>query len=57
MERTVIDTDVIHIQGDADEVFPVKNIQNYIPVRGGTHIMILTKYKWLNENLPKIILS
>jgi pimeloyl-ACP methyl ester carboxylesterase len=56
-ERTVIDMDVIHIQGDADEVFPVKNIQNYIPVRGGTHIMILTKYKWLNENLPKIILG
>ena len=56
-ERTVIDKDVIHIQGDIDEVFPVKNIQNYIPVRGGTHIMILTKYKWLNENLPKIILS
>jgi pimeloyl-ACP methyl ester carboxylesterase len=56
-ERTVIDTNVIHIQGDADEVFPVKNIQNYIPVRGGTHIMILTKYKWLNENLPTIILS
>lgn len=56
-ERTIIDKDVIHIQGDADEVFPVKNIQNYIPVRGGTHIMILTKYKWLNENLPKIILG
>ena len=56
-ERTFIDKDVIHIQGDADEVFPVKNIQNYIPVRGGTHIMILTKYKWLNENLPNIILS
>ncbi len=54
-ERTVIDETVIHIHGDADEVFPVKNIQNYIPVKGGTHIMILTKYKWLNENLPSII--
>jgi pimeloyl-ACP methyl ester carboxylesterase len=56
-KRTIIDKDVIHIQGDTDEVFPVKNIQNYISVRGGTHIMILTKYKWLNENLPKIILG
>lgn len=54
-ERTLIDENVIHIHGDADEVFPVKNIQNYIPVKGGTHIMILTKYKWLNENLPQII--
>ncbi len=56
-DRIVIDKNVIHIQGDADEVFPVKNIQDYIPVRGGTHIMILTKYKWLNENLPRIILE
>lgn len=54
-ERTLIDENVIHIHGDADEVFPVKNIQNYIPVKGGTHIMILTKYKWLNENLPQVI--
>lgn len=56
-KRTEVDSKVIHIQGDADEVFPAKNIQNYIPVPGGTHIMILTKYKWLNENLPKIILE
>lgn len=54
-DRTVIDENVIHIHGEADEVFPVKNIQKYIPVKGGTHIMILTKYKWLNENLPSII--
>lgn len=56
-ERTVVDKNVIHIHGDADDVFPIKNIQNCIVVKGGTHIMILTKYKWLNENLPKIILE
>lgn len=56
-ERTIIDLNVIHIHGEADEVFPIKNIQNYIPVKGGTHIMILTKYKWLNENLPELILK
>lgn len=48
---------VIHIHGEADEVFPSKNIQHYIPVKGGTHIMILSKYRWLNDNLPKIILN
>jgi len=26
-------------------------------VEGGTHIMILNKFKWLNENLPNLILS
>ena len=53
--RVAIDSNVIHIQGDADEVFPIKNIQNCITVKGGSHVMILTKYKWFNENLPNII--
>ena len=56
-EREEADAAVVHIHGDADEVFPVKNIQNYINIKGGTHIMILSKYKWLNENLPQIILA
>lgn len=56
-ERKVIDQEVIHIHGDIDEVFPPKYIKNYIPVKGGTHIMILTKYRWLNDNLPKIMLE
>ncbi len=56
-ERTIADDTVIHIHGDEDDVFPIKNIQNCIIVKGGTHVMILTKYKWLNENLPKIILE
>ena len=54
-ERTEVDEKVIHIHGDADDVFPIKNIQNCIVVKGGTHIMILTKYRWFNENLPKLI--
>jgi esterase/lipase len=56
-ERNEIDEEIIHIHGLEDEVFPVKNIKNFIPVKGGTHIMILNKYKWLNENLPKIMLE
>ncbi|MDD2675714.1 alpha/beta hydrolase [Flavobacterium petrolei] len=56
-DRTVSDENVIHIHGDADDVFPIKYIKNCITVKGGTHIMILNKYKWLNENLPSIILG
>jgi pimeloyl-ACP methyl ester carboxylesterase len=56
-ERTVVDESVVHIHGDADDVFPINQIQNCIVVKGGTHVMILTKYKWLNENIPKIILE
>ena len=56
-DRTEIVKDVIHIHGDADEVFPIKNIEKCIVVKGGTHIMILSKFKWFNANLPKIILG
>jgi pimeloyl-ACP methyl ester carboxylesterase len=56
-ERTVVDESVIHIHGDEDDVFPIKYIRNCIVVKGGTHVMILNKYKWFNENLPKIILE
>jgi pimeloyl-ACP methyl ester carboxylesterase len=48
---------VIHIHGDEDEVFPIKHIKDCIIVKGGTHIMILNKFKWMNENLPKLILN
>nr|WP_315166695.1 alpha/beta hydrolase [uncultured Flavobacterium sp.] len=56
-DRTVVDEKVIHIHGDMDDVFPIKYIKNCVVVKGGTHIMILNKYKWLNENLPSIILG
>ncbi|MBC7607508.1 MAG: alpha/beta hydrolase [Burkholderiales bacterium] len=55
--RTEVDKNVTHIHGDADEVFPIKNVKNCITVKGGTHIMIISKFKWINENLPKIILG
>jgi pimeloyl-ACP methyl ester carboxylesterase len=56
-KQTVYDPKIIHIHGDADEVFPIKYIQDCIIIKGGTHIMILNKFRWFNENLPKIILE
>lgn len=56
-DRNQIDENVVHIHGDQDDVFPIKYIDKCIIVKGGTHIMILNKYKWLNENLPSIILE
>jgi hypothetical protein len=56
-DRTIADENVIHIHGDADDVFPIKYIKKCTVVKGGTHIMILNKFKWLNENLPRIILE
>lgn len=55
--RTVVDQKVIHIHGDLDDVFPIKYIKDCIVVTGGTHILILSKYKWLNANLPLLIVD
>jgi pimeloyl-ACP methyl ester carboxylesterase len=47
--------DVIHIHGNKDLTFPISLIKNCIIIPGGTHALILTKYAWLNKNLPLII--
>ena len=49
--------DAIYIHGDKDIVFPNSCEGDCIVIKGGTHIMIINKYKWFNENLPKLIES
>ncbi len=49
------DENIVHIHGDIDRVFPIKYIDNCVSVSGGSHIMVITKHKWFNENLPKLI--
>ena len=56
-ERTEVDPAVIHIHGTQDEVFPPKYLKNYVPVKDGTHAMILSKYRWLNAHLPAILVQ
>ena len=50
-------SNIVHIHGDKDKVFPIKNIQKCIVVPNGTHIMIINRFRWFNENLPKLILK
>lgn len=47
--------DIVHIHGDKDPVFPIKYLKNFISIKNGTHIAIINKYKWFNDNLPHII--
>lgn len=56
-DRIIADRTVVHIHGDNDSVFPSQNIKDFINVKAGTHIMIVNRYKWFNENLPEIILE
>jgi len=46
---------IVHIHGDNDFVFPVKNILDYNNVPKGTHAMIVNRARWFNENLPNLI--
>ncbi|MGB5238187.1 MAG: alpha/beta hydrolase [Flavobacteriaceae bacterium] len=51
------DPELVHIHGDKDAVFPIQHIKNCTLVEGGTHIMILNRFKWFNKRLPTIILE
>jgi pimeloyl-ACP methyl ester carboxylesterase len=51
------DPGIIHIHGEKDAVFPMQYIKDCIPVKNGTHTMIIHRYKWFNERLPAIILD
>ena len=50
-------SDIIHIHGDKDAVFPIQNIEECIRIQDGTHTMILNRFKWFNQRLPTIILE
>ncbi len=49
--------DAIYIHGDSDAVFTHSCEGDCIVIKGGTHIMIIFKSQWFNENLPKLILG
>lgn len=49
--------DAIYIHGDEDAVFTHSCEGDCIVIKGGTHIMIIFKSQWFNENLPKLILG
>ena len=44
----------IHIHGNKDEIFPIKNINTCIEVNNGTHVMILDKAKTISIILKDV---
>ncbi len=54
-EQTEYPQNLVHIHGDKDAVFPISYIKDYIPVKNGTHTMIIHRARWFNEHLPTII--
>lgn len=47
--------EIIHIHGTKDTVFPIKNINKSIEIKGGTHIMILTKAKKISKIIDDVL--
>ena len=47
----------IYIHGDKDMVFTHSCQGDCIVLEGGTHIMIINRFKWFNEHLPDLILG
>lgn len=54
-EQTEPLPNTIHIHGDKDAVFPMKYISDAIVVKKGTHIMVINRYKWFNENFSNLL--
>jgi pimeloyl-ACP methyl ester carboxylesterase len=46
---------VVHLHGDSDPIFPIKNIDSCIQVKDGTHIMVLNKGRLITKRLIEII--
>ena len=48
-------TNVYHLHGTKDHIFPHKRIKNAHFLQNGTHIMIMTHGKWVSDKLRAII--
>lgn len=48
-------SNLFHIHGDLDTVFPIKNVKNCEIIPGGSHVMILNKGKLVSEKIIEII--
>ncbi|TMM31404.1 alpha/beta hydrolase [Polaribacter aestuariivivens] len=46
---------IVHIHGTKDNVFPLKHIKDAIEIKGGTHIMILTKAKKISKIIDEVL--
>ena len=56
-DKTEVLKNIIHIHGEKDTVFPIKNLSHpFIKIKGG-HAAIITQAHWFNKELLKILLK
>jgi len=54
-DNQTIPANVYHIHGDKDRMFPYQRIKDATIIEGGTHIMIMTRAKEINQWLKNIL--
>ncbi len=54
-KQDTLPLNTLHIHGNKDHVFPSKNINNFVVVDEGTHVMILLKAKKISEIIIKYL--
>ena len=52
-QQSECQSNIVHIHGNKDEIFPIKNIKNAIIIENGTHIMIINKAKTISKILER----
>lgn len=51
-QNCVYPDNIVHLHGTHDRIFPIRNIQEpFIPIPGGTHVMILSSQEQVNSIL------
>lgn len=53
--KTSIDTPYLHLHGTEDLVFPIKNIDNALTIKGGTHFMIYNNAEKISKRIDDFI--
>ncbi|ARV13975.1 alpha/beta hydrolase [Polaribacter sp. SA4-12] len=54
-QQEEISQNITHIHGTDDHVFPLKNIGNCIKIKGGSHVMIITKGKKISKIIDEVL--
>ncbi|HKJ06019.1 MAG TPA: hypothetical protein VJ970_00990 [Flavobacteriaceae bacterium] len=54
-KKTVNTTNITHIHGDQDEIFPIEFIGDCITIKNATHIMIITHAKKITSIIQNVL--
>jgi pimeloyl-ACP methyl ester carboxylesterase len=54
-QNEIVHPNTTHIHGTADRILPYKNIKNCITIKGGPHLMVVTKSTEVNKELIALL--